>query len=60
MSKRVLIFVSVFFGISPAYGDQIGSLNIDKYETMDRPARISPDYNSTVIPPNIAPLNFMV
>jgi hypothetical protein len=60
MSKRVLIFVSVFFGILPAYGAQISSLNIDKYETMNRPARISPDYSSTVIPPNIAPLNFMV
>jgi len=60
MSKKVLIFVSVFFGILPAYGDQICSKNIDKYETIERSARISPDYNSTVIPPNIAPLNFMV
>ena len=33
---------------------------IDKYDVVDRPARIYPDYSSTVIPPNIAPLNFMV
>jgi hypothetical protein len=33
---------------------------IDKYDVVDRPARIYPDYCSAVIPPNIAPLNFMV
>ena len=33
---------------------------IDKYNRVARPARISPDYNGTVIPPNIAPLNFLV
>jgi hypothetical protein len=33
---------------------------IDKYDVIDRPARIYPDYSSAVIPPNIAPLNFMV
>lgn len=27
---------------------------------FDRPANIRPDYNSTVIPPNIAPLNFTI
>jgi len=33
---------------------------IDKYDAVDRPARIYPDYSSTVVPPSIAPLNFMV
>ncbi len=33
---------------------------IADYRTIDRPAKIYPDYSSTVIPPNIAPLNFMV
>ncbi len=28
--------------------------------TTDRPARIKPDYTDTVIPPNIAPLNFVI
>ena len=27
---------------------------------MDRPARIHPDYSAAVIPPNIAPLNFLI
>ena len=30
------------------------------YSDSGRPAKIYPDYSSTVIPPNIAPLNFMV
>ena len=64
MSKRVILFVFVLFGIIAAgaliYGVKGRSFGIDKYETTDRPARIYPDYSSTVIPPNIAPLNFMV
>ena len=36
------------------------AVRIDKYSDIDRPARIYPDYSSTVVPPNIAPLNFMV
>jgi hypothetical protein len=36
------------------------AVKIDKYSDIDRPARIYPDYSSTVIPPNLAPLNFMV
>ena len=34
--------------------------SIGEFRTIDRPARISPDYVDTVIPPNIAPLNFLV
>ena len=33
---------------------------IDEYNSADRTPRIYPDYTETVIPPNIAPLNFMV
>ncbi len=33
---------------------------INEYNSSDRPPRICPDYTETVIPPNIAPLNFMV
>ena len=36
------------------------AVRIDKYDSVNRPAKIYPDYSSTVIPPNIAPLNFMV
>jgi Tol biopolymer transport system component len=33
---------------------------IRDFETVDRPARIRPDYSGSVIPPNIAPLNFAI
>jgi len=33
---------------------------IDEYALVDRLPRIRPDYTETVIPPNIAPLNFLV
>jgi hypothetical protein len=33
---------------------------IDQYNLIDRPANIYPDYCEVVIPPNIAPLNFLV
>jgi len=33
---------------------------IDPCRFIDRPAVIHPDYSGTVIPPNIAPLNFLV
>ncbi|MCP4612858.1 MAG: hypothetical protein GY845_29545 [Planctomycetes bacterium] len=34
--------------------------NIAQYDSIDRPPKIRPDYCETVIPPNIAPLNFLV
>ena len=33
---------------------------IDDFDSLDRLARIRPDYSDTVIPPNMAPLNFVV
>ncbi len=33
---------------------------VKEFTAVARPARISPDYSDTVIPPNIAPLNFVV
>ena len=33
---------------------------IDEYNSADRTPGIYPDYTETVIPPNIAPLNFIV
>jgi len=37
-----------------------GGSKIDQYGSIARPPRIHPDYCGTVIPPNIAPLNFLV
>ena len=33
---------------------------IEQFEQLDRAARTEPDYSGTVIPPNIAPLNFLI
>jgi hypothetical protein len=33
---------------------------IDEYVSVDKAPRIRPDYAETIIPPNIAPLNFLV
>jgi len=35
-------------------------VTITKYNSIDRPAKIQPDYAGSVIPPNIAPLNVVI
>jgi hypothetical protein len=37
-----------------------GSTEPGRFETIRRPPTVRPDYPSTVIPPNIAPLNFKI
>jgi hypothetical protein len=37
-----------------------GETDTSRYETIHRPPTLHPDYASTVIPPNIAPLNFKI
>jgi Tol biopolymer transport system component len=36
------------------------NVTITQYNEINRPAKIRPDYSGAVIPPNIAPLNFVV
>ena len=36
------------------------TVTIDRYDQIDRPAVISPDYRGTTLPANIAPLNFLI
>ena len=36
------------------------NLEIKNYTDISSPANITPDYSNTVIPPNIAPLNFII
>ena len=64
MKKNVIIFCFVILGILLA-GTMVNNLRgpvfrIDKYVSAGRSPGVYPDYNSTVIPPNIAPLNFTV
>ncbi|UCC23490.1 MAG: hypothetical protein JSW23_05415, partial [Planctomycetota bacterium] len=42
------------------YKSIAGIVVIATYNPVGRPPKIHPDYTNTVIPPNIAPLNFMV
>jgi len=37
-----------------------GAERVDRFVTVDRPAKIFPDCGGAVIPPNIAPLNFEI
>jgi Tol biopolymer transport system component len=65
MNKRYIysfiIFVLALLSVSAlAYILSNESVVIEKYNSVDRPAHIRPDYCRTVIPPNIAPLNFLV
>jgi Tol biopolymer transport system component len=64
MRRRVTVLGLVLFVIllsgALVYGFHERGVQVDKYSTMDRPPRIHPDYCSTVIPPNISPLNFTV
>ena len=54
-SAFILLGIVVYCTIKkPAYS------NIDVQFEIDRPPRIHPDYADIVIPPNIAPLNFML
>ncbi|MGA2679123.1 MAG: hypothetical protein ABSF37_07470 [Sedimentisphaerales bacterium] len=64
MRKQIIIGGCVLSGILLAgvlaYGLRGGAVRIDKYSVSGHSPKIYPDYSSTVIPPNIAPLNFMV
>jgi hypothetical protein len=35
-------------------------VTITEYSSIDRPVKVQPDYTGCVIPPNIAPLNFVI
>lgn len=64
--KRVhLYFVAIcaFIALSGALlysALRTKSVNIESFTSLQRLPEIKPDYTNTVIPPNIAPLNFMI
>jgi hypothetical protein len=64
VKKPVMVFGAALFVILSAgllvYSIYGRNVQIDEYSVSEQPPRIYPDYSSTVIPPNIAPLNFMV
>ncbi len=58
MAFAIVICTLAFFVIAYALHDD--RVTIDRYEQIDRPAVISPDYSGATLPANIAPLNFLV
>jgi hypothetical protein len=64
--KRRAVYWIVPLGILAALGLCLAvtwsrvAVDFEAAVTVDRPARIRPDYTDTVLPPNIAPPNFVV
>jgi hypothetical protein len=54
------MIICVLFAVSLLYAYRDRRVTITQYSSIDRPARIQPDYAGSVIPPNIAPLNFVI
>ena len=52
----IIAFAAVFLYLVMSQNKR----SIPEYDQLERTAKISPDYTSAVIPPNIAPLNFMI
>ena len=65
MTKRGR-YILLFVGLVPLAAYALTQLpagakvTIDQARPVGRPPRIRPDYQGAVIPPNIAPLNFLV
>jgi len=55
----VLLLVVLSAGVL-VYALRNDKITIAKWHSIDRLPRINPDYCGTVLPPNIAPLNFLV
>jgi hypothetical protein len=54
------IIISALITVSLLCACRERKVTITKFSTIDRPAKINPDYDGSVIPPNIAPLNFVI
>lgn len=54
-----LVVTGLLLGTS-IYSRHYGKVSIKQFGNIDRPPNIRPDYTDTMIPPNIAPLNFLV
>jgi len=54
------IIVCALIAVSLFYACNDRKVTITQYSSIDRPAKVQPDYAGSVIPPNIAPLNFVI
>jgi hypothetical protein len=55
-----VIIVCALIAASLLYACRGNKVTITQSSFIDRPAKIQPDYTGSVIPPNIAPLNFVI
>ncbi|MDH4241510.1 MAG: cytochrome C biosynthesis protein [Phycisphaerae bacterium] len=55
----LIVLAALLIGLSYCASNN-GRIAIDEFISVERPAAIYPDYTDTVIPPNIAPLNFQI
>jgi hypothetical protein len=64
MKKRKAYFLTIvsviFVGCLIFFTTNCNKVSIGKYSSIDQLPNIKPDYNGTVIPLNIAPLNFLI
>jgi hypothetical protein len=61
--KAILIYaimICALIAFSLFYSCSDNKVQITQYNSIDRPAKIQPDYANCVIPPNISPLNFVI
>ena len=54
------IVACALVAVSLLYACRNRKVTITHYGTIDRPPKVQPDYADSVIPPNIAPLNFII
>ncbi len=54
------IIVCTLIAVSLFYACRDRKALITQYSSIDRPAKVQPNYAGSVIPPNIAPLNFVI
>jgi hypothetical protein len=54
------IIVCALIAVSLLYACRDRKATITQYNVINQPATIRPDYTGTIIPPNIAPLNFII
>lgn len=65
MKKRILViclalFIIIGIGTALFYNREFNESDIEQYKEIGQTPKIDPDYKNTVIPPNIAPMNFMI
>jgi len=54
------IIVCTLMAVLLAYSCRNRRVTITQYRSIARPANVQPDYVGSIIPPNIAPLNFVI